>query len=94
LAYVDRHTGAAHAPRDRTIALECRIPAADLQTLLAGAEKHLSALEYLAEQVYPKQERKYDYLLSNDLLEESIAIDRLDPSTARQVLTDTLAAQA
>lgn len=80
--------------RDRTIAIECRIPAADLQALLVAAEKHLSALEYLAEQVYPKQERKYDYLLSDDLLEESIAIDRLDPSTARQVLTDTLAAQA
>jgi ATP-dependent helicase Lhr and Lhr-like helicase len=75
---------------DRAIAIECALSPADLVTRLANADRLLDAPLRLAAHVFPKQVRKFDHLLNDALLDQSIAADRLDTSEARKVVVDTL----
>ncbi len=63
---------------DRQVAIECRASAEAVRRLLKEAIKAPPALRDLAQMVAPKQFRKFDHLFAEDLLNESIAVDRLD----------------
>jgi len=74
---------------DREIAIECRLPDESLRTRLrASVEIELNPLR-LAHHVVPKQFRKFDHLFDEALLDESIALDRLDCGSALQLLRET-----
>lgn len=63
---------------DRQVAIECCVSAGDLRKLLNDSIKTPPALRDLAQVVVPKQFRKFDHLFAEELLNESIAADRLD----------------
>jgi len=64
---------------DREIAIECRAPMTELRDRLRASRSVLPSGLALANMVAPKGYRKYDYLFSPGLLDEAIAVDRLDP---------------
>ncbi len=79
---------------DRQIAIECRLPDESLRTRLrASVEIELNPLR-LAHHVVPKQFRKFDHLFDEAILDESIALDRLDCASALQILRETAAMPA
>jgi len=63
---------------DRRIAIECRTNSGILAQRLHAVRERLPGMLTLAESVVPKQFRKYDYLFSDALLNESLATDRLE----------------
>ncbi len=63
---------------DRHVAIECAKNVKEVRRLLHDAIISPPALKDLAHMFVLKQFRKYDYLLAEDLLNESIAADRLD----------------
>ncbi|MFN0131464.1 MAG: DEAD/DEAH box helicase [Phycisphaerales bacterium] len=63
---------------DRQVAIEGRASVGDVRRILTDAVKSPPALRDLAQMIAPKQFRKFDYLFAEDLLNESIAADRLD----------------
>ncbi|MCL4198950.1 MAG: DEAD/DEAH box helicase [Phycisphaerales bacterium] len=79
---------------DREIAIECRLPDESLRMRLrASVEIDLNPLR-LAHHVVPKQFRKFDHLFDDLLLDESIALDRLDCASALHILRETAAMPA
>jgi len=63
---------------DRQVAIEGRASVEDVRRIVTDAIKSPPALRDLAQMIAPKQFRKFDYLFTEDLLNESIAADRLD----------------
>ncbi len=75
---------------DREIAIECAASANALgERLRASLQLPLVPLK-LAEHVAPKQFRKYDHFFDEALLNEAIALDRLDCPTALAVLRESV----
>jgi len=72
---------------DREVAIECRASVHEVRRCLVAAIKTPPSMTAMAQMVTPKQFRKYDYLFTEDLLNESIAADRLDPDWIAAVAT-------
>jgi ATP-dependent Lhr-like helicase len=70
---------------DRKVAIECCAGIEEVRRRLASAIKAPPSMAGLAQTVSPKQFRKYDHLFSEELLNESIASDRLDAEWAADV---------
>lgn len=64
---------------NREVGIECRIPIRSLQERLQTIGAGPLDSHELARQMTPKVFRKYDHLFTEDLLDEAIAIDRIDP---------------
>lgn len=75
---------------DRGVALDCAAPSVVLKERLATAIRSSLDPLRLAQQVAPKDFRKYDSLFDEDLLNEAIAADRLDLPTAAGVVRESL----
>ena len=75
---------------DCAVGIECRTSASDLKRRLAEADLRTVTERQLAEHVQPKQYRKYDALLPVDLLDQCIAVDRLDLAEVLKVLSAAL----
>lgn len=78
---------------DHGVALECRVSAEDLASRVRVVVRDRIDPFVLAAQMKMKQFRKYDYLLSDELLDEAAAADRLDVDSALEVIGSTFGSQ-
>jgi ATP-dependent Lhr-like helicase len=63
---------------DREVAIECRASIDEVRRCLVSAIKSPPSMAELSQTIAPKQFRKYDHLFTEELLNASIAADRLD----------------
>jgi len=63
---------------DREVAIECHASIDEVRRCLESALRSPPSLAAISQTVAPKQFRKYDYLFTEDLLNASIAAERLD----------------
>jgi ATP-dependent Lhr-like helicase len=73
---------------DREIAIECPVPASEIRGKVGDLERLLRDPKGIAAAMSPKRFRKYDYLLSDGLLNDAIAADRVDGENARVVIAE------
>jgi ATP-dependent Lhr-like helicase len=70
---------------DREVAMECRGSIDEVRRCLASAIASPPSVADIAQKVAPKQFRKYDHLFTEELLNASIAADRLESDWAADV---------
>ena len=77
---------------DRTLALEARAPEAEVRKAMERTLEEPPAAIDLARGFTPKERRKYDELLGEDLLEESIAREEIDVDGALGAMREMMSA--